>query len=154
MKYIHSKNCIKFIARWEGYEPKVYKCSAKVDTIGYGHVILKSEEYLYGAVLSEADALALLNKDVLTRFTPRVSELVEDLELTQNQFDALVSFAFNCGVSALGRSTLLKRLKAGKIANAADQFLVWNKARVKGVLTPLKGLTNRRQAEKELFLKG
>jgi GH24 family phage-related lysozyme (muramidase) len=68
--------------------------------------------------------------------------------LTQNQFDALVSFTFNLGVGNLQTSTLLKLLNQGLMQEAADQFLRWNKAGGKEV----SGLTRRRIAERNLFL--
>lgn len=75
-------------------------------------------------------------------------ETLVTLPLTANQYDALVSFAYNLGGPSLAASTLLKRLNAGDISGAADQFLRWNKS--KGVVLP--GLTRRREAERKLFL--
>lgn len=69
-------------------------------------------------------------------------------KLTQGQFDALVSFAYNVGSRALSTSTLLKKLNAGDIKGAADEFLRWNKAGGK----VMNGLTRRREAERALFL--
>lgn len=71
-----------------------------------------------------------------------------DVALTQNQFDALVSFTFNVGVGSEAHSTLVKLLNAGNVQGAADQFLVWN--HVDGI--PNAGLTRRREAERALFL--
>lgn len=72
------------------------------------------------------------------------------VKLTQGQFDALVSFAYNVGSRALSTSTLLKKLNAGDIKGAADEFLRWNKSG--GKVMP--GLNNRRKAERDVFLKG
>jgi lysozyme len=69
--------------------------------------------------------------------------------MTDNQFAALVSFAYNCGVGNLKSSSLLKHFNSGKIQEAAQEFLRWTKA--KGVVMP--GLVRRREAEKALFLK-
>ncbi|KQD16250.1 lysozyme [Acinetobacter baumannii] len=71
------------------------------------------------------------------------------MPLTQNQFDALVSLAYNIGSGAFKGSTLLKLLNKGDYKGAADQFLVWNKAGGK----VMKGLVRRREAERALFLK-
>lgn len=71
-------------------------------------------------------------------------------DIAQHQFDALVSFTFNVGTSNFGSSTLLKKLNAGDVSVAADQFDVWIYAGGK----VLNGLVNRRAAEKELFLNG
>ncbi|EDH9820259.1 TPA_asm: lysozyme, partial [Salmonella enterica subsp. enterica serovar Typhimurium] len=76
-----------------------------------------------------------------------VSRLVK-VKLTQGQFDALVSFAYNLGARTLSSSTLLRKLNSGDYAGAADEFLRWNKAGGK----VLNGLTRRREAERALFL--
>lgn len=70
------------------------------------------------------------------------------VKLTQGQFDALVSFAYNVGSRALSTSTLLRKLNDGDVRGAADEFLRWNKAGGKA----LNGLTRRREAERALFL--
>ena len=69
--------------------------------------------------------------------------------LTQNQYDALVSLSYNIGSNAFKNSTLLKKLNSGDYKGAAEQFLVWNKVNSKRV----QGLVNRREAERNLFLK-
>lgn len=71
--------------------------------------------------------------------------------LSPRQFDALVSFAYNVGVGALGMSTLLRRLNEHNYVAASDQFQVWNKGTVNGKLQPLAGLTKRRLAEAKIF---
>ncbi|MCJ2030709.1 lysozyme [Methylobacterium sp. J-043] len=95
--------------------------------------------------ITQAEADDILARD-LVRFEDAVARLVR-VPVTQNQFDALVSFAFNLGEGNLGSSTLLKKLNAGDYDGAADQFARWNKAKGK-VLT---GLTRRRAAEADLF---
>ena len=71
-----------------------------------------------------------------------------DVDLSQNEFDALVSFTFNLGGGAFRRSTLLRKLNEGDRAEAADQLLRWNRAGGK----VLRGLTRRREAERTMFL--
>ena len=83
------------------------------------------------------------------RFAQGVLDLVK-VPLTQNQLDALTSFAFNLGLRNLAGSTLLQDLNAGNYKAAADQILRWNRAAGK----VMAGLTRRRVAERELFLKG
>jgi lysozyme len=137
-----SKKGIDLIKEFEGEELTAYLCPAGVWTIGVGHT---GDDVKSGLTISAAQSEALLRKD-LTRFEKGVSRLVK-VPLTQHQFDALVSFAFNLGLGALGRSTLLRLLNAGDYEGAADQFKRWNKAggRV------LAGLVRRRAAEAALF---
>jgi lysozyme len=72
--------------------------------------------------------------------------------LSDGQFGALVSFAFNLGAGNLGQSTLLRLLNGGDHAGAAEQFLRWNMGTLNGVKQPLAGLTRRRKAERAMFL--
>jgi lysozyme len=99
-----------------------------------------------GQKISAPEAEELLRKD-LVRFEKAVGAGVR-VPFSQNQYDALVSLAFNIGVGAFSRSTLLRLLNAGKHTEAADQFLRWNKAGGK----ELKGLTTRRKDERALYL--
>ena len=75
------------------------------------------------------------------------------VELNSNQLSALSSFAFNVGIYGLQSSTLLKKLNTGDYLGAANEFPRWNKATIRGIKRPLAGLTRRREAEKQLFLK-
>ena len=116
-------------------------------TIGYGWTFpVDGKPIKRGMTIDQATADRLL-KTGLVSYERDVLKLVR-VRLTQNQFDALVSFAYNVGPRALSTSTLLKKLNAGDIAGAADEFLRWNKAG--GKVMP--GLTNRRKAEREVFL--
>jgi lysozyme len=114
-------------------------------TIGYGHT---GPEVKKGLKITKEEAEALLKKD-LVKFEQGVLNLCT-VQLTQPQFDALVSFAYNCGLGNLKSSTLLKLVNKGDFQGAAEQFLRWNKAAGK----VLKGLTRRREAEKQVFLCG
>jgi GH24 family phage-related lysozyme (muramidase) len=91
-------------------------------------------------------ALDLLREDI--QWVEKAIDKHVPEKITQNQYDALCSFIFNVGEFAFASSTLLKLLNAGKVQEAADQFLRWNKANGK----ELPGLTRRRQAERTLFL--
>ncbi|MGR2664258.1 lysozyme [Chromobacterium haemolyticum] len=134
---------IMLIKSFEGLKLVAYKCPAGIWTIGYGHT---GPDVTPGQVITQAQADALLARD-LERFEAGVSRLVS-VQLNQNQFDALVSFAYNLGLGALQGSTLLRLLNAGDYAGAAAQFPRWNKASGK----ELPGLTRRRAAEQALFL--
>lgn len=113
-------------------------------TIGYGHT---GRDVVIGRRITPAEGEALLRADLATAeaaVTHRVS-----VPLNQNQFDALVSFVFNCGETNFARSTLLRLVNAGQFERAAREFAKWNKSGGK-VLT---GLIRRRSAEAALFAK-
>ena len=150
-----SENGLKLVKSFEGKHYEGYLCPAGKWTIGYGHTgETLGQPSPKGMRISDADIDNLLKED-MKRFEKAVLRSVA-VALTQNQFDALVSFAFNVGAGALATSTLLKKLNAGDYAGAAEQFLVWNKAtnpQTKKKVA-LAGLTRRRQAERHLFLTG
>lgn len=136
------------IRQFEGDKLQAYICPAGVLTIGVGHT---GSDVKPGMKITQAQSDALLTAD-LAKFEAAVLRLVK-VPLTQNQFDALVSFAFNLGAGALGGSTLLKLLNSGRYSEAAAQFSKWDKATVNGKKVALPGLTKRRAAEAALFLK-
>lgn len=136
---------VQHICQFEGLKLERYRDAVGLWTIGYGHLILKEETEKLSKITT-GEAKQLLRKD-LKRTEDGVKKLLNH-PATQNQFDALVSFAFNVGVGNLKKSTLLKKLNAGDIQGAALQFKSWNKAGGK-ILT---GLTRRREAEMKLFL--
>lgn len=137
------KNLIK---EFEGFRATAYLCPAGVWTVGYGTTRISGKLVKQGTKVTTDEAETLLEED-LKRFEDGVNRLVQ-VEINQNQFDALVSFVYNLGVGNLQKSTLLKKLNAGLFAEAAEQFLKWDKAAGKR----LPGLTRRRKAERELFL--
>lgn len=139
-----SANGRKLIQQFEGCREKAYQDCVGVWTIGYGH----TGNVKAGQVISKEEADRLLSQD-LVKFESGVEKNVK-VALTQNQFDALVSFCYNLGVGSLQKSTLLKKLNAGDYKGAAEEFLKWNKAGGK-VLT---GLVRRRELERQLFLTG
>ncbi len=132
---------LAIIKRYEGCELKAYLCPAGVPTVGYGHT---GPDVKLGMVIDEAQAEALLKQD-LARFERAVARLCP--VATDNQFSALVSFAFNVGEEALRASTLRRKHNEGDYAGAQAEFARWNKAggRV------LQGLVKRRAAEAELY---
>lgn len=138
-----SKNGLKLIKEFEGCVLTAYKCPAGVWTIGYGHTGGVKE----GQKISKTKAEELLKLD-LKVYENYVNNYVK-VKLNQNQFDALVSFTYNCGPGSLKTSTLLKKLNQGDYRGAANELPRWNKANGQ----VLAGLTRRRKAEKELFLK-
>ena len=146
-----SQKGIELVKRYEGFISKTYLCPAGYKTIGFGH---RTDEM---TTITEPEAENLLRRD-LNKFASKISYSLEQDKITvnQNQFDALCSFAFNLGFSALVFSTLWKKLKQGDYEGASDEFLKWvyitknvNGERVK---IRLKGLETRRNAERDLFL--
>lgn len=137
-----SQKGINLIKEFEGCQLTAYKCPAGVWTIGYGH----TGDVKSGMTITEQEAENYLRAD-LQKFEAGVDKAVK-VGITQNMFDALVSFTYNCGIGALQSSTLLKKLNAGDFNGAANEFLKWNKSGS----NVLPGLTRRRQAERALFL--
>lgn len=135
---------LTIVKRFEGLELKAYKCPAGVWTIGYGST---GPHVTPGKVITEATADALLQAD-LDRFEEGVAQLAPGA--TQGQFDAMVSLAFNIGLAAFRKSTVLRRHLAGDHAGAAAAFALWDKAggRV------LAGLQRRRAEEARLYRSG
>ncbi len=140
-----SNKGIELIKRFEGLRLKAYQDSRGTWTIGYGHTGgVKS-----GDTITEQEAVELLARDLKTA-EDAVNE--QNLSLSQNQFDALVSFVFNVGTDNFEGSTLLKKAKL----NANDptiryEFSRWNKVKFNGVYIPIAGLTRRRAAEADLY---
>lgn len=146
-----------------GLQP--YLCPANYWTIGFGHVIKQNGRMLKGSEnrslairlmpsITTAQADALLDQDLL-HFEAGVRRLLK-VRITENQFSALVSFAYNCGLDedtdtipeGLGDSTLLRLINKSKLQEAASEFPKWNKSA--GQILP--GLVRRREAERLLFL--
>ena len=136
---------IDLVRQFEGCELHAYKCPAGVLTIGYGHT---GPDVVSGLVITQQRAVELLQGD-LAKFEKAVAAALK-VPVTANQFAAMVALAYNIGAGAFAKSTLVKRLNAGKTQEAADQFLAWNKAGGKVVA----GLDRRRRAERDLCLQG
>lgn len=144
MKQYLGENGKWLIQGFEKLSLVAYKDGGGVWTIGYGHT---GPDVNYDMICTIAQADKWFDQDTETAIAG-INRLVK-VPLTQNQFDALVSFVYNLGVGAFEKSTLLKVLNAGDYAGAADQLLRWDHDN--GVQVP--GLTRRRKAERELFLK-
>ena len=145
-----SNNLIELIKKFEGFSAVPYMCPASVVTIGYG-----STRYADGRKVTMTDnsitieGAIILLKQTLKQYELAVNSYCRD-DINQNQFDALVDFAYNCGNSNLKTSTLLKKVNANpNDSTIALEFRKWNKGGGK----VLKGLVNRREAEIELYFK-
>lgn len=143
-----SEKGLNLIKEFEGLVLKPYKDAVGIPTIGYGNTYYEDgrKVSLSDPAITEARATDLL-KMVVKRYEDAINRYVQ-VPITQNQFDALVSFAYNVGNENVRKSTLMKLLNRKQYTEAADQLLRWNKAGGK----TLRGLTRRRQAERTLFL--
>lgn len=144
-----SENGLALIKQLEGLRLEAYQDSVGVWTIGYGSTYWPDGRRVREGdrLASETEASQLL-RDTVKTYEDGVNRLVK-VHITQNQFDALVSFAFNLGVAALSKSTLLRKLNKIDIIPVANEFSRWTKAGGK----ELDGLRRRRSLERELFLK-
>jgi len=132
---------LAIIRKWESLRLKAYKCSADVWTIGWGHTkgvkqddvctIEKANEYF---------------KEDLEEKELQINNL--NLQLTDNEYSALISFIFNIGIGNFTKSTMLRLLKQNKKIEASNEFQKWNKCKGE----TLDGLTKRRRDERDLFL--
>ncbi len=151
-----SENGRSKVADWEGFKPRAYRDAGGKLTIGVGHLLTRSElsagkiwiqgeAVRYAAGLSDRQVLDLLAQD-LEGAENAVNEGVE-VELQQNQFDALVSFCFNVGATAFKNSTLLRRLNQGGYEEVPAQLRRW--VHCNGAV--VAGLVNRRENEIDLW---
>ena len=144
MRHI-TQDGLNLIKHFEGFEPEIYLDAAGLPTIGYGHLIRKGEHKMFENGISESAAEALLSKDIWTAENS-VLRLV-NVPLTDNQFNALVSFTFNLGSGALQRSTLRRKVNREEHEEVPAEFLRWVWAGGR----KLKGLIRRREAEAALY---
>lgn len=139
---------VNLICSFEGKRLAAYDDGVGVWTIGFGTTIYPNGiKVKKGDTCTEAQAKAYMAHD-LKKFELAVSGAVT-VPLSQNQFDALVSLAYNIGTNAFKNSTLVKKLNDGDLKGAVNQFDVWVNAGGKR----MQGLVNRRAKEKVLFLK-
>ena len=137
---------LDLIKQFEGFSPVAYYCPGGRLTIGYGDTL----DVIEGQTITEEDADARLRARVI-EFENCVERYVAE-HLSQNEFDALVSLAYNIGTANFAKSSVVRFLNAGARRKAGDSFLRWNKIRKNGKLEESVGLTRRRKAERELFL--
>ena len=145
---IVNQRAIELIKQWEGCKLTAYQDVAGVWTIGYGTtanagVGIEPHE---GMTITELEATKLLHKTI-DNFAPAVFSRIT-VPVTANEFGACLSLAYNIGLGAFAKSTVLRELNKGNKAGASAAFHMWNKAGGKVV----KGLAARRDAEIELFL--
>jgi lysozyme len=139
-----SNDCIDLIKQFEGYRENAYQDSVGVWTLGFGSTMWNDGRRVQpGDSISVENAEKLLMWEIVNKSTP-----IENLNVNQNQFDALVCFAYNLGIGALLKSTLLKKVKLNpNDPTISDEFMRWVNASGK----VLKGLVTRRAAEADLY---
>ena len=142
----------------EGFRSKPYRDSVGKPTIGWG-----TTYYPDGTPVRMSDKpvtrteaarikQAVLNQDFSPAVNMMFADEIETGAITQNMFDALISLVYNIGVMGLKASSIYRNIKAGRYAQAADSFLLYNKGRINGRLEYIEGLAIRRAKEKALFL--
>jgi lysozyme len=143
-----SQKGLELIKQFEGLSLTPYVCAGGINTIGYGNTYYTNGKKVTlkdpNITLQQAEELL---KHSLSTYEKAVDSFCRD-DISQSNFDALVSFAYNLGTGALQKSTLIKKVNANpKDVTIADEFLKWNKANGR----VLAGLTRRRQAEANLY---
>ena len=143
-----SESGIELIKNFEGLSLSAYQCIAGITTIGYGSTFYPDGSKVnLGDIISEQQANELL-METLSQFERVVNELLDGIPVNQNQFDALVSFAFNLGTESLAQSTLLNKIKSNHNDTAiAIEFGKWVMAGGQRI----NGLVIRRRKEAELY---
>lgn len=136
---------LNLIKEFEGCRLKAYKDMVGTLTIGFGHT---GDDVFPSMEITQGHADALLAHDI-ERFEDGVSKLLK-VQVSDNQFSALVCFAYNVGLGNLAKSMLLRCINKHNAKDAANEFLKWDKPG--GVIVP--GLSRRRKAERELFILG
>jgi len=140
---------IALIKKYEGFRAKPYLCPARIPTIGYGATYYPNgnKVTMNDREITEPQAQAMLI-DHLSDFVKHVNRYTTDINLTDNQFSALVSFAYNVGIGALQKSTLLKKVRTNPSDKSIhNEFLKWSNANGK----QLAGLLKRRTEESYLY---
>lgn len=149
---VPDNKCFDFIKSREGLKLIAYQDSAGIWTIGYGTILYEDNTPVKkGDVITQQRADQLIEREISAK-SAKVNAAIGTGAINQNQFDALVSFAYNVGTGALLSSTLLKRVRTNPAdPTIRDAFMLWNKAHVNGKLVAVQGLTNRRKSEADLY---
>lgn len=142
-----NEQALKIIKDSEGLRLDAYLCPSSIPTIGYGST---GSHVRLGMSITKEEAEELLRQDV-ERFEKAVATELSHISLNTNQFSALVSLCFNCGLAPIKEgNTIRKHLESRDYSAAASAFLLWVKD---STGNSLPGLVIRRQKEKDLFMK-
>jgi len=144
-----SEKGVNLIAKFEGFSAYPYEDVGGVCTIGYGltHYPNGRAVRCSDPHITKSDGVAMFRAELESHYVPRVSHCVKP-NTTQAQFDAMVSLAYNIGIGAFRKSTMLKYHNLGRFDAAADEFLKWDRVEHKVV----KGLLLRREKERDLYI--
>lgn len=141
---IPSQQIVDFVKRWESCRLRAYQDGAGVWTIGYGH----TRDVHPGDTCTQEQADEWV-VDELVEYGEGLSRYITRAP-RQNQFDGLLSLAYNCGIDAIGMSGVMARHNAGLFDECGERFLMWNRSG--GVV--VRGLTKRRAAERDVYASG
>lgn len=144
-----SQACYALVKQLEGFRSLAYRDGFKgVWTIGFGH----TRNVVAGMACSEFDAVTWLTQTDGPEAAAAVNDEIGNAITTQAQFDAMVAFTFNEGSGHFATSSILARHRDGLYAEAADAFLLWDKAHIDGQLVTVPGLLTRRETERAMYL--
>jgi len=145
-----SRDGLELIAKWEGCVLTPYRDIAGLRTIGFGHLIKPGESFPDGVPITRDRALDLLALDVKS-CEEAIHRNFPGVDLTQNQFDALVSFGFNCGTGVYGKTGVADAIRRGDFDSVPSLLREWSKATIGGKKQVVPGLLNRRIHEGQVF---
>ena len=147
-----SQKCVDLVKHFEGLFLEAYVCPAGVMTIGYGSIMWPDGTRIQKGQKVTPDAAEKLLMWELNKKGTVINSYIKNTKINQDQFDSLLSFAYNLGLGNLNSSTLLKKVRLNpNDPTIRDEFMKWTKARVGGKLTELRGLVRRRKAEADLY---
>lgn len=147
-----SQKCVDLVKHFEGLFLEAYVCPAGVMTIGYGSIMWPDGTRIQKGQKVTPEAAEKLLMWELNKKGTVINSYIKNTKINQNQFDSLLSFAYNLGLGNLNSSTLLKKVRLNpNDPTIRDEFMKWTKARVNGKLTELRGLVRRRKAEADLY---
>jgi lysozyme len=144
------QSTLKIIKEFEGFSPTAYIDTDGTPVIGYGQSKIQGKSVQIGDRVSSSVAHDALESDVAIIQKEILSSV--KVELNKNQLSALISLAFNAGVDSVKTSTLVAKLNQKDHVGAANEFLRWDKANIRGQLLKMEGLAKRRVKERQLFL--
>lgn len=140
------ENGLNLIKSFEGLRLQAYPDSTGLPTVGFGTTVINGQPVQLGMTITEDQATSYLQTDL--QHAESIVNQVVQVDITQNQFDALISFTYNLGEGNLEKSSLLRLLNQGNPMAASEEFVKWDRAGGQ----VLEGLLRRRTAERDLFL--